>query len=502
MRNNSNQIDFYTPTRQSYVAIVLILYKTYVRFVKNFWFVIIPYFIGKSDKSIFMLYGFIALAVLLGIYGIIAFFRYKFHVNSNEFIVEKGVFSRKKIVIPFDRIQSINFKQNIIQQIFSVVGLEIDTAGTSKKEFDFDALDLSTSNALRDFILSRKKQNQPAESHVEDSIVIEEEIVERTEEIIRLDIFDLIKVGISQNHFRSLFVGIFSIYWFLDQVDDAGFDVSNLTDVTEENILELGVIILGALMVVVFVAVIIISIVRNIVKYFDLTLYRVDNGFKLSYGLFNRNEVSVMDNKVQVISWTDNLLRKALGLFVLSVKLAAPDAIKKKKSIVIPAISKLNINRIRAFYYPNQGSEVTEFIHTNSYYFWRRVIIISIVMIVVGIGVYQFGEAEHLMVPVLIWIYFMLSSHFKFRKMKYGFNKEVLMVHSGIFGDKSSIYAIYKLQGVNISQTPIQKRKSLANVTVFSSAGRQTIRYIKLEEAQNLRDYVLFCVESDSRPWM
>ena len=98
--------------------------------------------------------------------------------------------------------------------------------------------------------------------------------------------------------------------------------------------------------------------------------------------------------------------------------------------------------------------------------------------------------------------YFILTSILKYRKMKFGINEELIQIDSGIFGNRHSLYTIYKLQGVEITQSPVQIRKNLANLIVFSGAGNETIKYIQKQQAEEIRDYILYKIEIDKREWM
>ncbi len=334
-------IDFSKPTRQSYVAIIMILYKVYKRFIRQVWYILIPLFIGRKENFNYFLFGLVAIAIILAIYSIISFFRYRFHVEADEFVVEMGVFSRKKIIIPFDRIQSVNFKQNLVHQIFNVVGLEIDTAGTSKKEFDFDALSMPKSEALRDYIF----QNKESEDLVKEESEVENKVQKPAKLLMQLSFGDLIKIGVTQNHFRSFALVLLFALGALDQLEDIGIEVDKYEEVAEENLLRLGAIFMAILAVFVLVFFIIVSIIVTVLRFFDLRFLRIKNGFKLEHGLFNRNEISVMDNKMQALKWSDNLLRKVLKLFTVQINLASSVVVQKKTAIVIPGAKKSDINR-------------------------------------------------------------------------------------------------------------------------------------------------------------
>ncbi len=431
----------------------------------------------RKENFNYFLFGLIAIAIILAIYSIISFFRYRFHVEVDEFVVEMGVFSRKKIIIPFDRIQSVNFKQNLVHQIFNVVGLEIDTAGTSKKEFDFDALSMSKSEALRDYIF----QNKESDDLIKEESEVEDKVQKPAKLLMQLSFGDLIKIGVTQNHFRSFALVLLFALGALDQLEDIGIEVDKYEEVAEENLLRLGAIFMAILAVFVLVFFIIVSTVVTVLRFFDLRFLRIKNGFKLEHGLFNRNEISVMDNKMQALKWSDNLLRKVLKLFTVQINLASSVVVQKKTAIVIPGAKKSDINSIKSYYFSENYANIDELYGADKYYLIRRItIILSIFLILSGILIGYDVEFvwNFIFILALIFGYFIATSFLKYGKLKYGINEEIIQINSGIFGNRYAVYPIYKLQGVSIRQSPAQLRKGLANLVIYSSSGVDTIRYI------------------------
>jgi len=112
---------FATKTRQSYVAILLIIYKTYSIIVRQAWPFLIYFFVGGGDKKYHLLIGVSVIAVIGMVWSIIKFFRYYFYIKDEELIIEQGVLSKAITNVPFDRVQTINFEQNLIHRIFNVV---------------------------------------------------------------------------------------------------------------------------------------------------------------------------------------------------------------------------------------------------------------------------------------------------------------------------------------------------------------------------------------------
>ena len=150
-----------SPTRQSRVAIGIILIK-FIRFtLRSFWPLVLSLFIGrKAGNSFEEVIGYVALGIaalnLLG--SVLTYFRFYFHIEGGAFIIDKGVLKKTKTNIPFERIQTINLQQNLLHQMFGVVSLEIDTAGAKKSELTIDALRKEDAEALRKYILEEREQ--------------------------------------------------------------------------------------------------------------------------------------------------------------------------------------------------------------------------------------------------------------------------------------------------------------------------------------------------------
>ena len=72
-----------------------------------------------------------AFIILSLIIGIISWLRYTYRVEDGELRIESGVFVRKKRYIPFERIQSLDFSEGILQRPFGLVKVRVETAGSS-----------------------------------------------------------------------------------------------------------------------------------------------------------------------------------------------------------------------------------------------------------------------------------------------------------------------------------------------------------------------------------
>ncbi|WP_317907011.1 PH domain-containing protein, partial [Bacillus subtilis] len=118
------------PRRMHPAAVILNFIKGLVETVKNF---IIPFgvvlFLNQSH-TVKMLA--IAAAVLffiaLVVTSIIKWSKFTYRIEEDELRIEEGLINKKKRYIPIERIQTINTSAGLIQQIFKLVKLQVETA--------------------------------------------------------------------------------------------------------------------------------------------------------------------------------------------------------------------------------------------------------------------------------------------------------------------------------------------------------------------------------------
>jgi putative membrane protein len=72
---------------------------------------------------------------------------------------------------------------------------------------------------------------------------------------------------------------------------------------------------------------------------------------------------------------------------------------------------------------------------------------------------------------------------------------------SGVVGYRTVALLYRKVQRVTVRQSPLQRRKGLATLRVHMASGSVKFPYIDHALAKQLRDYMLYRVESSTRKW-
>lgn len=496
--------DFLSPQRQSKVAIGIILIKFIRMTIRAFWPILISLIIGRKAGSTFQdIIGYVVLAFaafnLIG--SVLTYFRFYFHLEENAIVIDKGVLKRTKTNIPFERIQTINFSQNIIHQIFNVVSVEIDTAGAGKAEISIDALNKEDANALREYILAEKEHLNTTSNQEVDFIIQKEE--ETPILLMQLKPFDLLRVGISQNHLRSMGIIFAFVFTTINEITD------NISDLVADQFSQYEPYLINNTLFAFFASAILViiisflfSLINTLLKYFDLKLWMSKKGLKLVRGLLNREEISINKNKVQLISWSTNPIRRLFKMYTLQVAQASSSEVNAQKSkINVPGCYYDQVEQVIKKVFPSEIAVNDKTYQISRLVKPRIILFVGLLPSFIGLATWYWYGNQSLYLLLTLPMSFLISN-FYYKKTSYTLNEELVQRNSGIIETAHVLTQIHKVQVVKITQSIYQRRKKLASVKLFTAAGELSIPFITLAEASAIERFVLYRVETDKREWM
>jgi putative membrane protein len=501
MKKSKSTHDFHQPTRQSLVAILMIVIKTYRVLFRTVFPLLIVFVLGGDNVGKDYWFIIIIVVALVGmLYSIINYFRYYFYLEKDELIIESGVLKRSKLNVPFDRIQTINFEQNVVHRIFNVVRLKIDTAGSAKAEFQFQAIDWDTANKLRNLLLAKRKMTVKSADADDLPKTESEETKYRT--IMQLSLVDLIKAGAVENHLRSGGIILAFMYWVWESLDSAKINIEDQVESTIMTTIGTGLYLVLTLVILFFVLSFIVSMAKMVFTNYDLKFMRSRNGFKINAGLFTKKDISALDHKIQVISWGDNPLKKLIGIKDLRLKQASSVVMNKKSSIRVPSCSEAHINLVRNTLYGEASFEGIDYNSIDKRYFYRNGGILTLIIVFVTSLLIYLNQPIQASIIAFVGAILVFTFYLTYRKKRYGFNNEMVVIRGGAYGDKTEMLPIYKIQSISKTQSPYQRRNDLANLVIHTAAGKVAIPYIDVNHVQDIMDKFLYLIEIDRRKWM
>lgn len=427
------------------------------------------------------------------------FFRYR--ITDDSVLIREGVLKKKQLDIKFDRIQAINTQQNVIYRYFDLVTVKFDTAGSAKQEGNLPAIKSDLAESLKE----RIRRDRPVTMN-EDG---EEEPEPSARPILSLTNGDMVRIGLSSN--RAL-IFLVLLGPLMDQIDkrvetviqSGAVDfVTNGTDVT----LATG-LVLAAMAAIAFVLFLVLaSVVGAFLRYHNFTLVADEDVLRSTGGLLTRHEHSVNLAKIQTLEARQNPVLRLFRRFRLRAKQASSGRPGKGKHFVIPLCTEQQLAELDKEVFRDEFEHVemqpgsADFQPIHRRYMRSRILLTGILPAVLfssmfvalgGVG----GLVLLLWIPVDAFFVWML-----YRKFGFIVNDEGVVLRRGLFGIRVSAFLHRKVQRVSVTQTISQERRGLATLRFYMASGSLKLPYIEHELAKQIRDFMLYRVESSRLAW-
>lgn len=496
------QVNWSEPQRLSSYAIfssALLFMKWVFRFS---WFLLIPLFLNFSWEG-FKTAGlsFLVLLVVAAVFGGIYFYFFKFWLDEKELVVEQWFFRLKRTSIPYDRIQSVALEQSFWQQIMDVYKVKIDTAGSKQEEVILHALDLEEASSFKNELQSRT-QADIIVSNNSDAGDQNTEGENKGKTLVEIGFGKLFLLGISENHLRSsLYIFVFMSYLYQyknyfgleriaqQQLSEAAFDYKSLS-------LWINIIVLF------LVISLVLSLVKTIFKYWNFKFKDFGKYYVASFGLFKTSETHLKHKRIQKVSLIQNPFQKIFNFWELHLtQVGANDAQQQNKMKILGVSGDLSSDWLQNYIEQKEGELAQKvIIHPmRRRYIWSRLSL----LIVIALGIALYFQSAIFIWPLLILMFILSYLHFRSIKL-YQVNlfTNGIEKRSAFFEFERNFVRFEKIQGVNYSIGPISRLFGFVNLNIQTAGGSLSIPYLPKKEAQSVRDYLLYKVESQNKAWM
>lgn len=499
----NNSFDFSNFSRQSQKGILVIYINLIYRVIKLTW-ILLFFAIKDFNKisSIGINYIYLGVSIVLFLLLIRAYLIYKkfqFKIENNHFILKQGILKKTNTEIPFDRIQNINFKQNIVQQIIGVFEVSIETAGSSDTEIAIKALSIEKATALKEIISKSEGFDR--------EIIKENEL----EPLVKIGLKELFKVSLTENHFQNLFLFFALVIGFfqqIQQISDSLGQTESLDGFIEENTnaFSASIFFITILLFILIAIALLSSFVRIFLIHFNLTAYLKKDAFEIHQGLFTKKSIVLKKQKVQNITISTNPLKRLIGISFITFKQAVSGKLnnkKKDKLIRIVGCKKIQVEIIKESLFDCADLESNEKMLPEAYY-KRRIFIFTFLFLIISYSAlyFIFSHIEIfysaiLVIPIVVFLIFK-----KVKKRFYKISDKMLLVGKGLLETHSTYLEIFKVQNIQLEQTIFQERSNVADLILQTASGKIKIPCINFDEAIKIYNHTLYKVESSQKQWM
>jgi putative membrane protein len=243
--------------------------------------------------------------VLLGltlVANLVRWLRFTWRLEGGALIVEQGLLSRSRRVIPFERIQGVDLVRKVRHRIFGVVEVRVEVVGGSQTEGRLDAIALSDAQRLRDTLLHARQRPVP-----------EEPEAPAGELLVHMTPAQLVLAGVTGGR-----VGVAAALLgaaqelFSERLSRLFTDLPDLLSPA-------GLVALAASLLV---AAFILSVIATTVVYWDFRLLRVGDELQIRRGLLEQRLDTIPLRRVQALRIEENLLRRVFSLAAVKVDVA------------------------------------------------------------------------------------------------------------------------------------------------------------------------------------
>ena len=457
----------------------------------------------------------ISALVAIVVFGVVAavlnWLRFRFRVSGDQVLVRSGVFKREELSVEFDRIQNVSIREPFYMRPFGLALLSIDTAGSGKKETTLSGIPKKLASDLRNKMLVDTVGEASEVAGHEQAGSGDPVLLSRTSR-------EIVIYGLTANFIIWLAIAVGAFFGAFDLHEELGtwlvghFDPAWAEMIIREGLgLSVFVVTVISVLLLVFVGLPLISILGALYRHHGYQLRVKGETYRKSSGLLSRFDESLKRHKIQAMVLKQNFVagffkRTNMQLRVASAGSCAGNgqlSALSKATFQVPVLSKSELPVFVNEFFPQCDFEKVQFTRIN-----RR----RLGMVVLGWGVMPplvvvttilslvVNGMFALMLPLVLVAAWLIVNQV-WTRIGFGVVGEYGFIRKGFFGTQTTVFPMFKVQRVDISQTPGQRRKRLAQLSIHLASHTLTVPYVPEDDAKRFRDLTLFHMESSKMAW-
>ncbi|MDQ0221331.1 hypothetical protein ELQ35_17730 [Peribacillus cavernae] len=444
--------------------------------------VIFILFGGGGVSGRWAMFEFIAIPVFILLfvgYGILDWLRFTYRIEAGELRIESGVFIRKKRYIRFERIHSLDKTEGILQRLFGLVKLKVETAGSSGDQADATLTAISKNEAERiNRIFHEVKSSGKIASAAETQEIQGVEKTEEIQSVFQQSFRELFIMAATSGGVGVVFSGALAFFGQFEEIIPYTRLFTGFEQFAKGSVAFIAIIVVFGLLFAYLIAT-----AGIVLKYAFFTVKKNEDKIVISRGLLERRQLTIPLEKVQAIRITENLIRQPLGYASVYVEYAGGSILDKESShiMLFPLIKKEKIQEMIRQFIPEYEIQVqVNPLPKRSFKRYQfRVWLIIIPAAAICSYLYQpWGYLSLLFMPLgASWAYLC------YRGAGWNITGNQLQLRSRFFSKQTFIFQKKRIQAVYSEVSPFQKRANLASVSavVKSGAGPRAGKVVDLE---------------------
>ena len=438
--------------------------------------------VGGAGRAI--LYIGLALVALIAVMLLIVWLRWRVtwvSAKDDVLLYETGILFKRKVTIPFAKINTIDMGRNLFERVCGVCRLKIDTgaiaAGTkNKSELDLVFSD-SEAETIRNYILSRSAQDEGRLRAAGGSALTVQAEPKWT---IRARFGDFFLYGLTSSSVWHLFIAFIGVVVFLSQVSDRvlnaiGSILMPYAETAYDTVSRFSLLVLLVDILIAFIAVAVVANIWSIlvacVKFYGFRVAREGDTVVVRYGLINLKNYTMPVRNIHSIIVRQNLLQQILGKCSVEMVSVGYGDEKTENSLLFPIIQRGKLDWLINEVLPEYSLDVDiKKCNKRSVRFMVvRPIFWSLLFFTAGAWAISLILDRYALLVIfltMLMIYIIVTSVLNYRNTGIGWNDRSIVVSSG--GTRKAVYYIRTdaVQSVAVGQGPIQRRHGVGTYRI------------------------------------
>lgn len=384
--------------------------------------------------------------------------KYTYWVENEELHVEKGLFVKKHQYVPFERIQSVNFKESIFHRPFGLVKVTIETAGSEDSGIALTAISREQADWI-DAATKRAKRHGTVEKAEQEEITTREMVYHMTTK-------NLLILATTSSGIGVIFSAVAAVMSQLSDVIPYELIFNELKD-----FMKYGILIVSLIVFTVLFISWLISVVITYLNHANFIVEREQDRLFISKGLLEKKRVAVPMSRIQGIKIVETPLRQLFGFAAIHLESAGnTEEDGDSKISLVPLIKKREALELLSELFPTYQFEHT-LVKAPKRAAWRFMVFFSAWAVIPVALVSYFVPLGYGLYSLVVLPLLMLFGYAEYRSSGFALHDKQLTLVTRRFSKESFFVMKQRIQTMQVRQSVLAERGDLARLHVSIVAG-------------------------------
>ncbi|WP_170006296.1 PH domain-containing protein [Bacillus fonticola] len=437
------------------------------------------FFAGRTENllSSFIVPS-IALFVLASL-GFVKWWRFVYWVEDDELRVESGLFVRQKRYIPFERIQSTDITEGVIQRLFKRVKFSFETGGSSSEkksaEATINALTRDEAQEMQSYIAKRKQALEYGEDNEQEEDFDSEDVyfpkvyeAPKEEKLYEMPWHHILIMAATSGSIGIILTAV--IAFGTQFIDVLPFEevFSDVENAVSTNLLMLVLMISLALAVMW-----IVGTAFLFVKYGKFTVWKTEKEFILTKGLVEKKRLTIPLHRIQAIRVVRSPLRQVLGFATVRLDSAGGSSndVSGTGILLFPLIPTKGVQvQLEKIFHDYSIPDRDLWVRAPKRAWWRIVRGTTIGTFLIAFIFVWWVEWYTWTISILT-ILTLLWGRWIWKSAGLAIKDDQLALRYRFFSETTLLVRKHRIQSIKVSQSIFQKRLKVQNIEVSLKSG-------------------------------